>query len=115
MSATDDTETSNESSSLPNMKDRGPLGVAYAYVYLTALIFGLIGVTVYAAQVGFIQTNITLTFNANLGWILEYFVAALVGVFSLWTFIQIVRVTGAKFISGLTDRIASIADSYDLP
>jgi len=100
---------------LPSPRDTGPLGIAYAYVYLTVLIVALLAGTYHAAHVGLIATDVTVTVHASLGWVVEWLLAGLVVLFLLWTFAQVVRATGGRFVSGVVNRVASIADSYQLP
>jgi len=90
--------------------------VAYSYAYLTALALALLG-GIYAVyrmvRAGYIDTDITVSVNANIGWVVEYLLAGIVLVILLWTVIQVLRATGVEFWNSILDSIASVADSYN--
>lgn len=95
-----------------NIKTAGPWGVRYAYLYLTFLILAPLTGVAYAAYAGWINPSVSVSLNAELGWIMEYAIAALVALFILWTFAQVVRVTGFGFIKKTTRFATDLMDGY---
>jgi len=88
----------------------------YSYAYLTALALAVLGgiYTVYRlVRAGYIDTDITIAVNADIGWVIEWFIAGVIGVFLLRTLIQVLRATGVSFWNSVLDSVASVADSYE--
>lgn len=100
---------------LQPLKDGPQWQVSFAYAYFVILILGVIGGIAASIYSGLIQIQATFTFQANLGWVLEYLAGGLLVIFLLFTFVQVVRITGIGFIRGLINSLARIADSYELP
>jgi len=111
--STDEDESRFGSVSSP--AGHGAWGLTYAYLYITVLIAVLIGGAWYATRIGLINLEVTVTVNPNLGWVAEILTGGLVVLFLVWTFAQMVRVTGGGFITSVIETVASIADSYELP
>jgi hypothetical protein len=108
-------ESQDPGDNLQPLKPGKPWQVSFAYAYfvgLLALVVGGFGVSVYF---GILDLQASFTFQANLGWVVEYLAAIMVGAFGLFTFVQIVRITGIGFIQGLTRAVARMADNYELP
>lgn len=100
---------------LEPLKPRGENAVRYAYAYLTLLILlPLVGLAV-GVYLDLIALNVTVSVEAALGQAVEWLTLGLVVAFLLWTFVQIVRVTGIGFISSLIGAVARAADNYELP
>lgn len=106
---------SNSDTRLAPLKPGGAKSVAYAYVYLTALILTPIVALGVGVFVGLIDIDLMLSFNAELGFAVEWLVTGLVIVFLFWTAVQVIRVTGIRFVSRLISVGARIADNYQLP
>lgn len=87
----------------------------YAYAYLTALLLAPVLALVGGVALGYIQPDITLRFDAQLGFVVEWLAAGLAVVFLFWTFVQVVRVTGIGFVRGVVGAVARIAHNYELP
>jgi hypothetical protein len=98
------------------LEQRSKWELIYSYGYLSVLLLAILGAlyAVYRFVVsGVIETNISVSINANLGWVAEYAILGLVILFLIWTMIQILRVTGVSFWNKLFDSVANIADSYE--
>lgn len=108
-------ESEDPGSGLRPLKPGKPWQVQFAYAYFVLLIIGVVGAFAASMWLGIIQIQATFTFQANLGWVLEYLAAILLAVFALFTFVQVVRITGIGFIQGLMSTIARIAHNYELP
>lgn len=83
----------------------------YAYLYLTVLIFGPVAITALAAFAGLVELDLSITASPDLGFAIEWLIGGVTIVFLLWTLVQVVRVTGVRFINSL----ARIAHNYELP
>ena len=108
-------ESEDPGGGLQPLKPGKPWQVQFAYAYFVLLIILVIGSLGASVYFGLIQIQATLTFQASLGWVMEYLAAGLVAVFLLFTFVQVVRITGIGFIQGLMGTIARIAHNYELP
>lgn len=102
-------------SSLEPLKPGGEGSVWYAYAYLTLLILGPIAALAVGVWTGLIDLDLTVTAEVALGTALTWLAQGVVVVFLLWTFIQLVRVTGIGFMRGLVSAAARIAHNYELP
>jgi len=108
-------ESEDPGGGLKPLKPGKPWQVQFAYAWFVLLILVLIGGFGASIWLGIVNIQATFTFQASLGWVLEYLVAGLVAVFLLFTFVQVVRITGIGFIQGLMSTIARIAHNYELP
>ena len=106
------------------LEEGGPIDNAsrwqliYSYAYLTLLALALLGAGYliwWLIAAGYIETDLAVSATADVGWVIEYLVAGVVLVFLIWTFIQIMKVTGVSFWNRVFDGLASIADSYERP
>lgn len=87
----------------------------YAYGYFTMLLLAIVGAISGATWLGLLDLQVGFTFEANLGWVIEYLAGFLLLMFALWTFVQFVRVTGIGFVQGLAGAAARIAHNYEMP
>jgi len=62
-----------------------------------------------------VTPDIDVTASVSIGWVIEYTVAGLVGLFFFWTFAQVANIVGMGFIAGVIRIVARIADNYELP
>lgn len=88
----------------------------YSYAYLTALAAAVLGgiYLVYRLiQSGVIKTDVSISVNANLGWVVEWFLAAILLFVVLWTALQIINAAGVGFWNSVKDIIAEAADGYE--
>lgn len=108
-------ESEDPGSGLQPLKPGKPWQVSFAYAYFVLLIIGIAGAFAASIWLGILDLDLQFTFQANLGWVLEYLAGILLVAFGLFTFVQVVRITGIGFIQGLISTIARIADSYELP
>jgi hypothetical protein len=108
-------ESEDPGSGLQPLKPGKPWMVQFAYAYFILLILGIVGAAAASMWLGIIELNAQFTFQADLGWLVEYLAAGLLAVFLLFTFVQFVRITGIGFIRGLIGTIARIAHNYELP
>jgi len=123
MSNTPDTNDTQESaadtesvgSGLRPLRPGGEYATAYAYLYLTALVLLPVAGVALGAYTGLIDLALTVQARPDLSVAVEWLVQGLVVVFLVWTFVQVVRVTGVGFITGLITAVARIADNYELP
>lgn len=102
-------------SNLQPLKPGEPWQVSFAYAYFVGLILLVVTGFSLALYLGIIELQASLSFQVDLGWVVEYLAAILLAAFALFTFVQIVRITGIGFIRGLIRAIARIADNYELP
>lgn len=102
-------------SALEPLRPGGEGSVWYAYAYLSLLLLLPLLSLAVALWTGLVTLDATLTISPDLSTPAEWLAQGLVVVFLLWTFIQIVRVTGIGFVRGLIESIARIADAYELP
>jgi nitrate reductase NapE component len=102
-------------SALEPLRPGGEQSVWYAYAYLSLLVLLPLLSLAVALYTGLVTLEATLTVSPDLSTPAEWLAQGLVVVFLLWTFIQIVRVTGVGFIEGLVQSLARIADAYELP
>lgn len=87
----------------------------YAGVYLSVLFGGsllALGVAVYA---GIIVPEITVTATISIGWLIEYVLIAVAGLFVLFTASMILVILPGGIIGGLVGAIATAADAYERP
>lgn len=88
----------------------------YSYAYLTAVAAAVIG-GVYAVyrlvQSGVIETDVSLSVNADIGWVVEWFLAAILLIVVFWTVLQVINAAGIGFINSLKNVIAEAADGYE--
>jgi hypothetical protein len=88
----------------------------YSYAYLTALAAAVIG-GVYAVyrlvRAGVIETDVSLSVNADIGWVVEWFLAGILLVVMFWTVLQVINAAGIGFINSLKNVIAEAADGYE--
>ena len=128
MSASTDTqadEVPDDSQQQPDDEDAGsrlrplrPAGwsaTAYAYAYLTLLVLLPVGALVAAVYFGIVDLEATVTLSPDLSTPATWLAQGLVVLFLVWTFVQVVRVTGIGFIQGLVGAVARIAHNYELP
>ena len=88
----------------------------YSYAYLTALAAAVLGgiYLVYRLiQSGVIETDVSLSVNADLGWVVEWFLAAILLFVVLWTALQIINAAGVGFWNSVKNIIAEAADGYE--
>lgn len=102
-------------SRLQGLKEGRPWERLYAYAYFTVLLLIIIGSLSISIWMGWIEPNVVINFQPDLGWVGEYFAGLLLVLFGVWSFIQLVRVAGIGFFRGLIGTIARIADNYELP
>jgi hypothetical protein len=100
---------------LQPLKPGKPWQVSFAYAYFVLIIVLVVGGFAASIWLGIVNLQATFTFQANLGWVLEYLAVVLLAAFALFTFVQVVRITGIGFIQGLMSTIARIAHNYELP
>jgi hypothetical protein len=117
MSSTGDPDDRGDGygSNLQPLKPGKPWQVSFAYAYFVGLILLVVTGFSVALYLGIIELHASLSFQVDLGWVVEYLAAILLAAFALFTFVQIVRITGIGFIRGLIRAIARIADNYELP
>jgi hypothetical protein len=108
-------ESEDPGSNLQPLKPGKPWQVSFAYAYFVGLLALVIGGFAVSIWLGIIDLQATFTFQANLGWVIEYLAGIILATFALFTFVQVVRITGIGFIQGLIRAIARIADNYELP
>lgn len=108
-------ESEDPGGGLKPLKPGKPWQVKFAYAYFLLIFIGVVGSLAASMWLGYVDIQATFTFQAELGWVLEYLALGLVAVFLLFTFIQVVRITGIGFIQGLVRTIARIAHNYELP
>ncbi len=68
-----------------------------------------------AVLLGWVELEATVTLSPDLSTPATWLAQGLVVVFLVWTFVQVVRVTGVGFIQGLVSTVARIAHNYELP
>lgn len=88
---------------------------AYAYGYLTLLVLLPVVALVAAVYFGVVDLQATVTISPDLSTPARWLAQGLVALFLVWTFVQVVRVTGIGFIQGLVGTVARIAHNYELP
>jgi hypothetical protein len=108
-------ESEDPGGNLQPLKPGKPWQVSFAYAYFVGLLALVIGAFAVSYWLGIIDLQATFTFQADLGWVIEYLAGIILVTFALFTFVQIVRITGIGFIRGLMRTIARIADNYELP
>jgi hypothetical protein len=116
-----DEEDAAEAASELDEKDLDEVGGGrwadvYSYAYLTALALGLLGAAygIYRlARAGVIESDISVSVNANIGWVVEWFLAAILLIVVFWTVLQVVNAAGIGFINSLKNVIAEAADGYE--
>ena len=88
----------------------------YSYAYLTALAAAVLGgvYMIYRlVRAGVIETDVSLSVNADLGWVVEYFIGAILLVVIVWTVLQVINAAGVGFWNSVKDIIAEAADGYE--
>lgn len=94
---------------------RTPHGVTFARIYLVTLFLTLVGGVALAVETGYLTPDLTITATVSVGTYIEYLVAGLVAAFLLFTFVQILRLTGVSFANSLISAIRTAAHNYESP
>lgn len=108
-------ESEDPGESLQPLRRGKPWELSFAYAWLIGILVLIIASAAASIWLGIVDIQATFTFQADLGWALEYLVAGMVVLFLLFTFVQVIRITGIGFIAGLMATIARIAHNYELP
>jgi len=87
----------------------------YSYAYLTALFAVIVAGLAASVYFGLVTPDVEVTATLQIGWILDYAVAGIVGIFFFWTFAQVANIVGMGFVAGIVGVIARIAHNYELP
>jgi len=87
----------------------------FARAYIVGLVVTLIVGTGLLVQLGFISGDVTLSADANVGWIIELAVAAIAAVIVLFTVGMGIKATGGGLVNAIISGIARMLDGYSLP
>lgn len=87
----------------------------FAYAFLTALFVTPVAAGGGLIYYGYLTPSITVEASVQIGWIIEYAIAAFVAAFLVFTLAQLARVAGVGFLNSLFSAAATVADGYRLP
>lgn len=87
----------------------------FAFIYLAVLFFGLLTAIGGFVYLGYVDLNITIGLDMEIGWIAEYFVVGVALLFLVFTGLMVMSAAGTSLTAGAIRAVARAADSYELP
>lgn len=86
----------------------------YAVAYVSLLVLLPVVGLAAATALGWVSFDLTFTATVSIGWLIEYGLAALAGLFLLFTAAQVVKAIGVGFTRSIVSFVARQADNYQL-
>lgn len=108
----DDTKISK----LQRLKATNSIGRIVPYLLFLGLPTLAIVLGVFGVKYGYVSpsltTDVSLSFTANLGWVLELLAAVTATLYAIFGVAMLVRITGVGFINSIIDVVTDLMDGY---
>jgi len=87
----------------------------FARAYLVGLVVLIVGGLSALLYIGVLDVDLSLTAEANVGWILEYVVGGVGLLLVAFTAFMVIKAVGGNLIASVIRGGARLADAYQLP